>query len=110
MRWTFALLLLASAAFAQGMPPFARVDSWTSPHNQKRLRLEWEVLPPYKPTKLPDGSEEPPKAPWPFVLYVFPRRGTTTNTLNGTMLFFAKPQVNDAAIGKWRRWYLKIRQ
>ena len=71
MRWTFALLLLASAAFAQGMPPFARVDSWTSPHNQKRLRLEWEVLPPYKPTKLPDGSEEPPKAPWPFVLYVY---------------------------------------
>jgi len=71
MRWTLSLLLLASATFAQGMPPFSRVDSWQSPHNQKRLRLEWDVLPPFKPTKLPDGSEEPPKAPWPFVLYVY---------------------------------------
>jgi HEAT repeat protein len=71
MRWIAALLVAASAAFAQGMPPGSRVDSWMSPYNQKRLRLEWDVLPPYKPTKLPDGSEEPPKAPWPFVVYVF---------------------------------------
>lgn len=71
MRWTAALLLLASAAVAQGMPPASRVDSWRSPHNQKRLRLEWDALPAFKPTKLPDGSEEPPKAPWPFLLYVF---------------------------------------
>ena len=71
MRRTLALLLLASAAVAQGMPSATRVDSWTSQHNQKRLRLEFDVLPPYKPTKLPDGSEEPPKAPWPFLLFVF---------------------------------------
>jgi len=71
MRWIAALLLLAAPALAQGMPPASRVDSWASQHNQKRLRLEWEALPPYKPTKLPDGSELPPKAPWPFVLYVF---------------------------------------
>ncbi|HEX5137887.1 MAG TPA: HEAT repeat domain-containing protein [Planctomycetota bacterium] len=71
MRWTLALLLLASAAFSQGMPPASRVDSWKSPHNQKRLRLDWNVPPEYKPTKLPDGSELPPKAPAPFVLYVF---------------------------------------
>ena len=39
MRRTLALLLLASAALAQGMPPATRADSWTSQHNQKRLRL-----------------------------------------------------------------------
>jgi HEAT repeat protein len=71
MRWTAALLLLVSVAAAQGMPPASRADSWQSPHNQKRLKLQWEVLPPYKPTKLPDGSEEPPKAPWPFLIYVY---------------------------------------
>ncbi len=71
MRLHLALLLLASAVLAQGMPPATRVDSWTSKHNQKRLRLEWDVLPAFKPKKLPDGSEEPPKAPWPFFLYVY---------------------------------------
>ena len=64
------LLLLAAVAAAQGMGPPKRVDSWMSKHNQKRLRFSWDLLPPYKPTKLPDGSEEPPKAPWPFLIYV----------------------------------------
>jgi len=52
------------------MGPAKRVDRWHSKHSQKLLRLEWAVLPRYKPTKLPDGSEEPPKAPWPFLVYV----------------------------------------
>jgi HEAT repeat protein len=71
MRRTASLLLLAAVAFPQGMPPASRADLWQSPHNQKRLRMEWETLPAFKPTKLPDGTEEPPKAPWPFLLYVF---------------------------------------
>lgn len=71
MRWTLALLLLAAAAYAQGMPPASRVDSWKSPHNQKRLKLDWNVPPEFKPTKQPDGSELPPKAPTPFLLFVF---------------------------------------
>jgi HEAT repeat protein len=53
------------------MGPPKRVDEWMSRHNRKRLRFSWDLLPPYKPTKLPDGSEEPPKAPWPFLVYVF---------------------------------------
>ena len=70
MRSLTVLLLLAAAAAAQ-MGPAKRVDSWKSPHNQKRLRTEWDALPEYKPTKLPDGSEKPPQARWPFVVYVF---------------------------------------
>ena len=71
MRLLLFLLLVVSSALAQGMPSSpSRVDSWSSPHNQKRLRMQWEVLPPFKPTKLPDGSEEPPKAPWPMLIYV----------------------------------------
>ena len=71
LRLLLFLLLVVSSALAQGMPSSpSRVDSWSSPHNQKRLRMQWEVLPPFKPTKLPDGSEEPPKAPWPMLIYV----------------------------------------
>ena len=70
MRILSVLLLLAAASWAQ-MGPAKRVDKWQSPHNQKRLRTEWDALPAFKPTKLPDGTEKPPKAPWPFVVYVF---------------------------------------
>ncbi|MHC4972910.1 MAG: HEAT repeat domain-containing protein [Planctomycetota bacterium] len=71
MRRLVLLLMLAAVAGAQGMGPPKRTDSWKSKHNRKRLRFNWEILPPFKPTKLPDGSEEPPKAPWPFLVYVF---------------------------------------
>jgi len=70
MRILALLLLLCVPVAAQGMPPAKRTDSWKSPHNQKRLRFAWEMLPSFKPTKLPDGTEEPPRAPWPFVVYV----------------------------------------
>ncbi|MHC4548683.1 MAG: HEAT repeat domain-containing protein [Planctomycetota bacterium] len=78
MRSVIVALLLAAAAAAQGMGPASRVDGWKSKHNQKRLRFTWELPPPYKPTKLPDGTEEPPKAPWPFLVYVFqnPSKGS----------------------------------
>ena len=52
MRSLALLLLLSAVAAAQGMGPPKRVDSWMSKHNQKRLRFSWDLLPPYKPTKL----------------------------------------------------------
>ena len=71
MRLPLVLVVLASIVLAQGMPPASRVDSWKSAFNQKRLRIQWEILPKFKPTKNPDGSENPPKAPWPFLIYVY---------------------------------------
>jgi len=70
--------LVVAPVLAQGMPPASRADMWHSPHNQKRLKPVLETLPAFKPTKLPDGSEEPPKAPWPFVVYVYdnPSKGS----------------------------------
>jgi len=82
MRPALLLLLLASTTFAQSMPPFRRVDSWKSKHNQKRLRLQWEVLPQYKETKLPDGTVEAPRAPWPFVVYAQRNDSKANNKLN----------------------------
>ncbi|MHC4952929.1 MAG: HEAT repeat domain-containing protein [Planctomycetota bacterium] len=64
------LLLFAQLVAAQGFPPASRVDEWMSPHNRKRLRLNWDVLPDTTPIKLPDGTTEPRKAPWPFLVYV----------------------------------------
>jgi hypothetical protein len=45
-------------------------------------------------------------------LYVFPpRHETSTNTMSRTMIFFAKPQHgNDNAIGKERRWYVRVHE
>ena len=59
MRLPLLLLVLASAVLAQGMPPASRVDSWKSAFNQTRLRVQWEILPKFKPTKNPAGSENP---------------------------------------------------
>ncbi len=69
MRILLTVLVFGSLGWAQ-MGPAKRVDTWTSKHNQKKLRVEWEVLPKYAPTKLPDGSEEPPRAAWPFLVIV----------------------------------------
>ncbi len=55
---------------AQGMPAPSKVESWISPLNQKRMKIEWEGPPEYKAKKLPDGSSEAPRSPWPFLLYV----------------------------------------
>ena len=64
------LLLVTLPVAAKGLPPPSRIDAWKSINNQQRLRMEWDGLPEYKPTKLPDGSTEPPRAPWPFMLYI----------------------------------------
>jgi HEAT repeat protein len=64
------LLLLASPAAAQSMGGPKAVDQWSSSRNQTRLQLSWEALPDHAPVKLPDGSEEPAVAPWPFLIYV----------------------------------------
>jgi HEAT repeat protein len=58
------------SAAAQGMPPPSKVEHWVSPLNQKKLKIEWEALPESKPKKSPDGSLIPPKAPWPFLLFI----------------------------------------
>lgn len=62
--------LLSGPAAAQGIPPPVRVDSWESKKNQQRLQCEIGVVPDATPKKLPDGTMEPAKAPWPFLLYV----------------------------------------
>jgi len=64
---------------AQGFPPASRIDGWRSPHNRKRLRLDWDVLPDQSPVKLPDGTTEPRKAPWPFLIYVIEARQSKAN-------------------------------
>jgi HEAT repeat protein len=70
MRTATLLLLLACPVFAQGMGPPGKVDTWASKKNQQRLRMSWDSLPDHTPIKLPDGSTEPRKAPWPFLLYI----------------------------------------
>jgi HEAT repeat protein len=86
MRSLALLLLLAAVVTAQGMGPPKRVDEWASRHNRKRLRFSWDLLPPFKPTKLPDGSEEPPKAPWPFLVYVFQNSSKASEKLRDKVL------------------------
>jgi len=79
MRIVLALLIVAQLAGAQGFPSASRIDSWRSPHNRKRLRLDWDVLPDRTPVKLPDGTTEPRKAPWPFLVYVLEVRESKAN-------------------------------
>ncbi len=69
--WTVALLAaMAPLGQGQAMPPPTKIESWLSPHNLKRLKVDWDTLPEWKPKKLPDGSSEAPRAPRPFLLYV----------------------------------------
>jgi len=70
MRIVLVLALIVSPVLAQGFPSASRIDGWQSKHNQKRLRVEWDVLPDRTPIKLPDGSTEPRKAPWPMLLLI----------------------------------------
>ncbi len=64
------LLLLAAAALAGGLPPSKAHTAWRSEKNRARLALNWASLPDDAPRKLPDGSTEPARAPWPFLLYI----------------------------------------
>ena len=79
MRTVLALLIVAQFGLAQGFPSASRTDSWKSPHNRKRLRLDWDVLPDRTPIKLPDGTTEPRRAPWPFIVYVVDVRESKAN-------------------------------
>jgi len=65
-----ASLAIAPPAAGQGMPSTSKVESWLSPFNQKQLKIEWCGLPEFRAKPKPDGTSEPPKAPWPFLLYV----------------------------------------
>lgn len=80
-----ALLVWASSALAQGMPPPSRIDGWTSPKNQKRLSVEFGLLPDATPRKLPDGTTEPAKAPWPFVLYINDEESKATEKITANI-------------------------
>ncbi|MHC4133932.1 MAG: HEAT repeat domain-containing protein [Planctomycetota bacterium] len=63
-------LLLAVAALAGGLPPSKAHTTWRSEKNRARLALTWAGLPADAPKKLPDGTTEPARAPWPFLLYI----------------------------------------
>ncbi len=86
MQRVAALLLVASCLLAQGMPPPSRIDGWRASHNQKRLKLEFDSLPDTTPIKLPDGSTEPRRAPWPFVLYVVQEESKSNEKLQRNVL------------------------
>jgi HEAT repeat protein len=61
---------LPRCACAQSMPSGSKVENWTSTRNQNLIKIEWEGVPEYLLKKAPDGSPIPPKAPWPFLIYV----------------------------------------
>ncbi len=52
------------------MPPTSRIDSWRSSKSQAKLAIDWAALPDLTPVKRPDGTTEPARTPWPFLLYV----------------------------------------
>jgi len=64
------VLLLAAAALAGGLPPSKAHTTWRSEKNRARLALTWEGIPADAPRKLPDGTTEPARAPWPFLLLI----------------------------------------
>ncbi|MHC4974637.1 MAG: HEAT repeat domain-containing protein [Planctomycetota bacterium] len=105
MRLSLLLVLLSlSPVFAQGMPRASEADAWESLYNKKRLRMTWELPPSYAPTKLPDGTEEPPRAPWPFLIYVHENDATKAyerlrkNILNDTRFVVACQAVRPIEI------------
>jgi HEAT repeat protein len=90
MRLAIALLLVAGHAAAQGIPPASRIDAYASKKNQQRLRIEWDALPDATPVKLPDGTDEPAKAPWPFVLFVQSEDGKSAEKIASNILTDAR--------------------
>jgi HEAT repeat protein len=67
---SFALCVAPRPAAAQGMPSTKPVESWLSTRNRNLLKVEWDGVPEYLQKKNPDGSPIPPRAPWPFLLFV----------------------------------------
>ncbi len=65
-----AAVLATEAAAVQGMPPPSKVESFVSPLNLKKLKIDWEAPPDHWERKNPDGSSIPAKAPWPFLLFI----------------------------------------
>jgi HEAT repeat protein len=61
---------LPRRACAQSMPSGSKVENWTSTRNQQLVKVEWDGVPEHVVKKAPDGSPIPPRAPWPFLLYV----------------------------------------
>jgi len=105
MRIPLLLALLGlSPVLAQGMPRASEADAWESPYNKKRLRTAWELPPKYEPTRLPDGTQEPPRAPWPFLIYVHENDATKAyerlrrNILNDTRFVVACQAVRPIEI------------
>jgi HEAT repeat protein len=98
------LLTLVVPVFAQGMPRASEADAWESLYNKKRLRMTWELPPKYEPTRLPDGTEEPPRAPWPFLIFVHENDTTKAyerlrkNILNDTRFVVACQAVRPIEI------------
>ncbi|MEE8107212.1 MAG: HEAT repeat domain-containing protein [Planctomycetota bacterium] len=86
MRLWFILFLIATYASAQGIPPPRAIDKWDSAKNQTRLLLNNDALPSDKPGKNPDGSEEPAKAPWPFVIYVWETPSKSTAKIDRNII------------------------
>lgn len=68
----FALFAAAPRPLAaQGMPSTKLVESFLSTKNRNLLKIDWDGVPEYVTSKKnPDGSPIPPRAPWPFLLYV----------------------------------------
>ncbi len=52
------------------MPSGSKVQNWVSSKNQNLIKIEWDGIPEYLVKKAPDGSSIPPRAPWPFLIYV----------------------------------------
>jgi len=97
------LLLLAVPATAQGIGRAEDATFLASPHNKKRLRMAWDMLPPHAPVKRLDGSTEPARAPWPFVLLVTNRESKAkerifTEVWNDTRFVIATQAVRPIEI------------
>jgi HEAT repeat protein len=96
------LVLLAAVGLAPRseaqMPPPSKVDQWISPHNQKRIKIQWEGVPEYKGKKQPDGSTEPPKAPFPFLLCVKEAETREAKKLDEVVFADARVSLSSALV------------
>jgi HEAT repeat protein len=62
--------LIAAPAAPQNMPSTSKVENWTSTKNQELIKIQWDGVPEYLAHKAPDGSTIPPRAAWPFLIFV----------------------------------------
>ncbi|MHC4550776.1 MAG: HEAT repeat domain-containing protein [Planctomycetota bacterium] len=103
MRTAVWIALFVLPVSAQSLPRASEADAWESLHNKKRLQMAWEVPPRYAPTQLPDGTTRPPRAPWPFLVYVFQHESKAyerlrRNILNDTRFVLACHAVRPVEI------------